>query len=190
VPSFGSTSNNPSNGGQGNLQLRGLGLTSTLVLLDGRRITPANGNGVVDVNVTDGTPQAIRWLVETKDYDCGYSMAQKFLQFLYLLFKQQDDLDNSSVKMTLIANYHDVIYDAVPLSETFIWGRPWGLYWGQSNNNLLELKAQPRFKARTFRAIFESTALNNPVGFYGIGFECKTLRPGGRMLDTGKELIE
>ncbi len=51
VPSYGNTSNNPSNGGQGNIQLRGLGLTSTLVLLDGRRITPANGNGVVDVNV-------------------------------------------------------------------------------------------------------------------------------------------
>lgn len=51
VPSFGNTSNNPGNGGQGNVQLRGLGLTSTLVLLDGRRITPANGNGVADVNV-------------------------------------------------------------------------------------------------------------------------------------------
>ena len=51
TPDFTSTSNNPGNGGQGNLQLRGLGATSTLVLLDGRRIVPANGNGVVDVNV-------------------------------------------------------------------------------------------------------------------------------------------
>lgn len=51
VPSFGNTSNNPSNDGQGNVQLRGLGLTSTLVLLDGRRVTPANGSGVADVNV-------------------------------------------------------------------------------------------------------------------------------------------
>jgi hypothetical protein len=51
LPSYGSTSNNPGNGGQGNLQLRGLGLTSTLVLLDGRRITPANGTGAADVNV-------------------------------------------------------------------------------------------------------------------------------------------
>lgn len=48
---FTSTSNNPGNGGQGNVQLRGLGATSTLVLLDGRRIVPANGDGVVDVNV-------------------------------------------------------------------------------------------------------------------------------------------
>ena len=51
TPDFTSTSNNPGNGGQGNVQLRGLGATSTLVLLDGRRVVPANGNGVVDVNV-------------------------------------------------------------------------------------------------------------------------------------------
>jgi TonB-dependent Receptor Plug Domain len=37
VPDFGSTSNNPGNGGQGNLQLRGLGPRRTLVLMDGRR---------------------------------------------------------------------------------------------------------------------------------------------------------
>jgi outer membrane receptor protein involved in Fe transport len=51
TPDMGSTSNNPGNGGQGNVRLRGLGATSTLVLLDGRRLIPANGNGVVDVNV-------------------------------------------------------------------------------------------------------------------------------------------
>jgi outer membrane receptor protein involved in Fe transport len=51
TPDMGSTSNNPGNGGQGNVQLRGLGATSTLVLLDGRRLIPANGNGVVDVNI-------------------------------------------------------------------------------------------------------------------------------------------
>jgi outer membrane receptor protein involved in Fe transport len=51
VPAFGSTSNNPSNGGQANLSLRGLPTTSTLVLLDGRRLMPANGNGVADVNI-------------------------------------------------------------------------------------------------------------------------------------------
>jgi outer membrane receptor protein involved in Fe transport len=51
VPSYTNTSNNPGNGGQGNVQLRGLGETATLVLVDGRRLTPANGNGVVDVNI-------------------------------------------------------------------------------------------------------------------------------------------
>lgn len=51
VPDFGSTSNNPSNGGQGNLQLRGLGPRRTLVLMDGRRLVPANGTGIADVNI-------------------------------------------------------------------------------------------------------------------------------------------
>ncbi len=51
VPSYTSTSNNPANGGQANVSLRGLGTTSTLVLLDGRRLMPANGNGVVDLNI-------------------------------------------------------------------------------------------------------------------------------------------
>jgi outer membrane receptor protein involved in Fe transport len=55
VPSYSSTSNNPSNGGQGNLSLRGLPPASTLVLLDGRRVIPANGDGVVDVNVIPGS---------------------------------------------------------------------------------------------------------------------------------------
>ena len=55
TPDATSTSNNPGNGGQGNVQLRGLGATSTLVLLDGRRLVPANGNGVVDVNIIPGS---------------------------------------------------------------------------------------------------------------------------------------
>ena len=55
VPDMTTSSNNPSNGGQGNLQLRGLGAQRTLVLLDGRRLIPANGTGVVDVNVIPST---------------------------------------------------------------------------------------------------------------------------------------
>ena len=43
VPAYTSTSNNPGNGGQANVQLRGLGTTSTLVLIDGKRLIPANG---------------------------------------------------------------------------------------------------------------------------------------------------
>jgi iron complex outermembrane receptor protein len=55
VPAYTSTSNNPGatggNGGQANLSLRGLGTTSTLVLVDGKRLIPANGTGVVDLNI-------------------------------------------------------------------------------------------------------------------------------------------
>ncbi|MCS6946856.1 MAG: TonB-dependent receptor plug domain-containing protein, partial [Steroidobacteraceae bacterium] len=50
VPSITTTSNNPSNGGQANLDLRGLGLSRTLVLLDGTRLVPSNASGVIDLN--------------------------------------------------------------------------------------------------------------------------------------------
>jgi outer membrane receptor protein involved in Fe transport len=50
VPSITTTSNNPSNGGQANVDLRGLGTQRTLVLLDGSRLTPSNLTGVVDLN--------------------------------------------------------------------------------------------------------------------------------------------
>ena len=55
VPAYTSTSNNPGNGGQANVQLRGLGTTSTLVLIDGKRLIPANGTGVVDLNIIPGS---------------------------------------------------------------------------------------------------------------------------------------
>ena len=55
VPAITSTSNNPGNGGQANVQLRGLGTTSTLVLIDGKRLIPANGTGVVDLNIIPGS---------------------------------------------------------------------------------------------------------------------------------------
>lgn len=51
VPSINSTSNNPSNGGQANINLRGLGTQRTLVLMNGRRVIPANSDGTVDINI-------------------------------------------------------------------------------------------------------------------------------------------
>ncbi len=54
VPSISTTSNNPSNGGQANIDLRGLSGNAlaprTLVLVDGSRLTPSNPTGVVDIN--------------------------------------------------------------------------------------------------------------------------------------------
>jgi outer membrane receptor protein involved in Fe transport len=50
VASTGSTTNSSGNGGQANIQLRGLGRQRTLVLLDGRRLPPANSDGSADIN--------------------------------------------------------------------------------------------------------------------------------------------
>lgn len=51
VPSVNSTSNNPSNGGQANIDLRGLGTQRTMVLMNGRRVVPSNADGTVDINI-------------------------------------------------------------------------------------------------------------------------------------------
>lgn len=51
VPSVTNTSNNPSNNGQANMELRGLGIERTLVLLDGKRIVPSGASGAVDLNI-------------------------------------------------------------------------------------------------------------------------------------------
>jgi outer membrane receptor protein involved in Fe transport len=51
VAAAGATSNEPSNDGQANVSLRGLGPSRTLVLLDGRRIMPADAFGAVDLNI-------------------------------------------------------------------------------------------------------------------------------------------
>jgi outer membrane receptor protein involved in Fe transport len=51
APSVTGTSNNPANDGQANVSLRGIGVAQTLVLLDGRRLMPADGRGSPDLNV-------------------------------------------------------------------------------------------------------------------------------------------
>ncbi|NJM51133.1 MAG: TonB-dependent receptor [Sphingomonadales bacterium] len=50
VPSIGSAVNN-GNGGSSFVDLRGLGENRNLVLLDGRRVVPADSQGVVDLNI-------------------------------------------------------------------------------------------------------------------------------------------
>src|SRR5262245_51244856 len=49
VPGFSATSNNPADG-TATVDLRGLGPTRTLVLVNGRRLNPSVNNGVVDLN--------------------------------------------------------------------------------------------------------------------------------------------
>ena len=51
VASATGTSNDPGNDGQANISLRGIGVAQTLVLIDGRRLMPADGRGSADLNV-------------------------------------------------------------------------------------------------------------------------------------------
>src|SRR5690606_29495482 len=55
-PAGTSTSNNPGNGGQANIDLRGLGANRNIVLVDGRRAMVSENRLLVDVNTI---PQAL-----------------------------------------------------------------------------------------------------------------------------------
>jgi iron complex outermembrane receptor protein len=55
-PAGGTTSNNPGNGGQSNIDLRGLGANRNIVLFDGRRAMPSASDMTVDLNTI---PQAM-----------------------------------------------------------------------------------------------------------------------------------
>ncbi|MBL8269008.1 TonB-dependent receptor plug domain-containing protein, partial [Steroidobacter sp.] len=55
-PAGGTTSNNPGNGGQSNIDLRGLGANRNIVLFDGRRAMPSASDMTVDLNTI---PQAL-----------------------------------------------------------------------------------------------------------------------------------
>ena len=54
IPSFGPSSNNPGDG-TARVDLRGLGTSRTLVLVNGRRYIPATQSGVVDLNSIPAT---------------------------------------------------------------------------------------------------------------------------------------
>ena len=54
VPAFGPSSNNPGNG-TATVDLRGLGTSRTLVLVNGRRYIPSSQAGVVDLNTIPST---------------------------------------------------------------------------------------------------------------------------------------
>lgn len=60
-PAGTTTSNNPGNGGQSNIDLRGLGANRNLVLLDGRRLQPSASDLTVDLNTI---PQAMLESIE------------------------------------------------------------------------------------------------------------------------------
>lgn len=47
--------NNSQNGGQGSLNLRSLGADRNLILLNGQRVAPSTGDGIVDTNILPGS---------------------------------------------------------------------------------------------------------------------------------------
>ena len=89
VPTATSTTNDPSNDGQANLSLRGIGTAQTLVLVDGKRLMPADGRGSVDLNVLPPT------LVESVEVMTGGASAAYGSDAIagVVNFRLRDDVD-------------------------------------------------------------------------------------------------
>lgn len=135
---------------------------------------------------------AIQSKVRTKDFDLGNGVSQKVLMDLYLHMKQYDGVAENTANVTLLGDYAkdeidglSLTYDQVYLDESLVWGRSWGRIWGYSE--IMELIAHPNVKSRTFGVQIES---DDPIGLLGIGFGFVELRPAGREIESGRELVE
>lgn len=139
--------------------------------------------GTSDIDVMTGEKKAIEIKIETKDWDLGDGLAAKFPLFMYLLFRPFKVSAKPKVDVTLITDYATREYKEINLTNGFRWGAPWGGKWGVSNTALLELRGSPGIVARTFRLRITNKNIDDPVGFYGAGFEFKQLRPRAKSMD-------
>ncbi|MDZ7825872.1 MAG: TonB-dependent receptor plug domain-containing protein [Gammaproteobacteria bacterium] len=92
LPSFGSASNNPGDG-TARVDLRGLGTSRTLVLVNGRRYMPSTQTGVVDLNTIPAS------LIESVDVVTGGASAVYGSDALagVVNFKLKDDFEGVEV---------------------------------------------------------------------------------------------
>lgn len=145
------------------------------------------GIGYIDIDVDTGESKPIHVLVETKNLNLGADLNNKYIQFMYLQFRQYRKM-KSDINISLIADYKNILLDKVSLAESLIWGRVWGSVWGYKD--LVEKMAEIKEFATRVKVRIENNNLDDPIGMYGIGFEFKPLRPKARMVvrDEGRLL--
>ncbi|TCO79132.1 hypothetical protein [Marinisporobacter balticus] len=136
--------------------------------------------GYSDIDTATGEKKAIHVLVKTKNYSLGLPLNKKFLQFLYLVFKQDNESKIIS-KIKAISDYKTKdIYDTTT-SEFLIWGNSkWGSIWGYTD--ISEVQAEMKRIASRFQIVFEDQTIDNKIVLYGIGFEFRPLKPRGKMI--------
>lgn len=142
--------------------------------------------GYKDFDINTGSFKPIKLVVETKNYDLGNPISSKYLQFLYLQFKQYLTTE-SNLKISIIADYKSIIINS-KLSESLVWNRVWGNNWGFKD--LIEKVSEIKEIATRFKIRFENDSIDDPITIYGVGFEFKSLRPRANMIsrDEGRLL--
>ena len=127
------------------------------------------------------------WL-RTKDFDLGDALTNKYLMHAYTLFKQYVDVVFSEhlVNITVVGNHFSRTVEDVGLDNSFVWGTNWGSLWGEVAD-MMELVSHPNVESRVFGITIESYSR---IGFFGIGFSFKELRPRAVEIETGRSLVE
>ena len=132
--------------------------------------------------------EAFRSWLRTKDFDLGNALTNKYLMHTYTLFKQYGDVAFSehSVDITVKGNHFSRTTEGVGLDASFVWGTNWGAIWGEVAD-MMELVSHTNVDSRVFGITVESYTR---IGFFGVGFSFKELRPRAVEIETGRSLVE
>jgi len=141
-----------------------------------------------DIDVTTGDKKPIRLKVRTKNYNLGLSLNSKFLQRLFIMLKQSEKI-KSSMKLTVIGDYKRIEIPMLDLSDSLIYGRPWGKKWGYAD--FVQKYILINQIATRFQIIIENNNIDDPITVYGLGFDIKPLkRPSGEKIEREGWLLE
>lgn len=162
-PAGGTTSNNPGNGGQSNVDLRGLGPNRNLVLIDGRRPMVSATDQSVDLNTI---PQALIERVEVITGGAGATYgADAIAGVVNIILKKNFEGVDARATYANTSNW-----DAQEYSFSALVG---GNFADGKGNAVLSLDRafrEPLVKAqRAFARFATSTTGTNPTGGYSVG---------------------
>lgn len=168
-PAGTTTSNNPPNGGQSNIDLRGLGPNRNLVLVDGRRPMVSQSNQTVDLNTI---PQALIQRVEVMTGGAGAAYgADAIAGVVNIIMK--DDFEGMDVRVgyTNAPKYWDA-------REWFVNGTIGGNFAEGRGNIVVSFEHSERQgmikSQRRFSSVATATTTFLPEGLYQPGINAPT----------------
>ena len=160
-PAGTTTSNNPGNAGQANIDLRGLGSNRNLVLIDGRRPMPSNGAQTVDLNTI---PQGLIERIEVVTGGAGAAYGADAIAGVVNI-RIKDDFEGVDLR----ANYSQALPE-MDSREFQLSGTLGGNFADDKGNFAFSVeyaKREALIKAqRLFSAVATSTTGTFPTGRY------------------------
>jgi len=150
-------------------------------------------NGESDIDVNTGNKKAIELKIKTKEYHFGNPLVDKVVRLVGLIFKQPRTLIQSegadvydehghwvtnkhntdiNAKARIIMGYDTYEIDNINTTESLIWGRDWGHFWGfrEAIIKMIELSKN----SNTFQIEITNSSIDQPITLLAIGFVYET----------------